>query len=125
LRNPLVKIRLSRFGTKKSPYYRIVAVDSRNKRDGMVKENLGYYHPISKLEQVKLKEEKILKWLESGAQMTLNVKNILKKSGTLAKFREQHPESVKKKKKSKKTQPENSSVETKASAAEKNPAEKK
>ena len=48
-----VKIRLTRMGTKKKPYYRIVVVDSRKKRDGAYIENVGVYHPLKKGIQVK------------------------------------------------------------------------
>lgn len=77
----MVKIRLQRIGTKKQPYYRVVAVDSKKRRDGAIIENLGKYHPIAKEDQFSVDEEKILNWLGNGAQPTLTVLNMLKKQG--------------------------------------------
>lgn len=76
-----VKIRLTRMGTNKRPYYRIVAVDSRKKRDGAYLEELGYYHPLHEENPVRVNEERIRYWLEKGAQPTHTVKTILKKQG--------------------------------------------
>lgn len=78
----MVSIRMKKFGMKAQPYYRIVAVDSRKKRDGAVLEELGYYHPIIKDEkaQVKIDKEKIQKWLDVGAQPSDTVKKILNKN---------------------------------------------
>ncbi len=76
-----VKIRLQRVGTKKRPFYRIVATDGRNKRDGAVLEQLGKYQPITDGEQVTIDEEKTLVWIKKGAQPTETVKEILKRKG--------------------------------------------
>ena len=77
-----VKIRLTRMGTKKKPYYRIVAVDSRKKRDGAYLENLGVYHPLEKEEnEILLKEERIQEWLRKGARPSHTVKNLLNRKG--------------------------------------------
>ena len=76
-----VKIRLQRFGTKKKPFYRVVAVDSRKKRDGGVIEWLGRYQPIVGGEQFDVDEEKIVKWLNVGAQPTGTILDYLKKRG--------------------------------------------
>jgi len=81
----VVKLRLQRIGKKKFPYYKIVAVDSRSKRDGDIIEAIGQYQPVSQGEQVKLDEEKVIKWLKNGAQPSDTIKSILKKSGILAK----------------------------------------
>ena len=74
-----VKIRLKRFGTKKRPYYRIVVMDSRAPRDGRTLEEVGYHHPIEKMEdkQIKLKVDRIKDWIQRGAQPTKTVKKIL------------------------------------------------
>lgn len=61
-----VKIRLSRIGKKHAPFYRIVAVDSRKKRDGACLENLGTYNPLNK-QFVQFHEERINYWLSVGA----------------------------------------------------------
>ncbi|MDV3196043.1 MAG: 30S ribosomal protein S16 [Candidatus Phytoplasma stylosanthis] len=72
-----IRMRLQRFGNHKRPFYRIVAADSRSKRDGKFLEILGTYEPFSNLINIKL--EKIEKWFSSGIQPTKTVKNLLKK----------------------------------------------
>ena len=76
-----VKIRLSRKGTKKKPFYRIVAADIEAPRDGRYLENLGTYNPMVDPAVVTLKEERIKYWLTEGAETTTTVKSILKKQG--------------------------------------------
>jgi len=76
-----VKIRLQRFGTKKKPFYRVAAMDSRKKRDGDVVEYLGKYQPIVNGKQFEVDEEKVLKWLKQGAQPTDTIRELLKKEG--------------------------------------------
>ena len=63
-----VKIRLKRMGAKKSPFYRIVAADSRMPRDGRFLEQLGTYDPRQNPAVVTIKEEETLAWLSKGAQ---------------------------------------------------------
>lgn len=70
-----VKIRLARFGTTNAPVFRIVAIDSRRKRDGACLENLGTYDPI-KHEIVQLHSDRIAHWVSQGAQLTDSVKKI-------------------------------------------------
>ncbi|MEG1286090.1 MAG: 30S ribosomal protein S16, partial [Romboutsia sp.] len=57
-----VKIRLKRMGSNKKPFYRIVVADSRSPRDGKFIEEIGYYNPISQPKQVKINDEKAVKW---------------------------------------------------------------
>ena len=76
-----VKIRLARFGAKKKPFYRIVAADSSCPRDGRFIERLGTYDPRKDPPEIILKSDKILKWLQKGAQPTTTVKQLLKKGG--------------------------------------------
>jgi len=76
-----VKIRMTRLGTKKKPYYRIVAIDSREKRDGEYLEVLGIYHPIDKNNEVDVNEERVRHWLKMGAQPSHTVKILLNKKG--------------------------------------------
>lgn len=76
-----VKIRLQRVGTKKKPFYRVVAIDSRKKRDGRVIEFIGRYQPIVKDKQFDVDEEKVLKWLGLGAQPTDTIEQLLKNEG--------------------------------------------
>jgi small subunit ribosomal protein S16 len=76
-----VKIRLQRHGSKKRPFYRLVAADSRQKRDGRYLEIIGYYNPTTEPATVKIDEEKARKWLNEGAQTTDTVKNLFSKAG--------------------------------------------
>lgn len=78
----MVKIRLQRVGTKKRPFYRIVAVDSRMKRDGKILENLGQYHPLMPEDQkLNVKLDRVEHWLKNGAQPTPVMERLLKKAG--------------------------------------------
>ena len=81
-----VKLRMTRMGAKKRPFYRIVAADSRSPRDGRFIELLGTYNPCTNPAQVNLKEEENLKWLNNGAQPSDTVKNLLSKQGIMKKF---------------------------------------
>ena len=81
-----VKLRLKRNGAKKAPFYRIVAADSRSPRDGRFIEIVGYYDPTKQPAQVKVDEEKVMKWLNDGAQPSDTVRNILSKEGIIKKF---------------------------------------
>ncbi len=76
-----VKIRLTRMGSKKKPFYRVVVADSRAPRDGKFIEQIGYFNPLVETDQVKLDTEKALKWLNNGAQPTETVKALFKKNG--------------------------------------------
>lgn len=72
-----VKLRLARHGSKKNPFYRIVAADERNRRDGRFLEQLGTYDPAYKPAAVALKRDRVTYWLSTGAQPTDTVRNIL------------------------------------------------
>jgi small subunit ribosomal protein S16 len=74
-----VKIRLSRLGKKNRPFWRIVAVDSRKKRDGAFLDNLGTYDPF-KHQIVQLNKEGIQEWVGKGAICSDAVKKIIKRS---------------------------------------------
>lgn len=78
-----VRLRLTRKGTKKRPFYRLVAADSEAPRDGKFLEILGSYDPMKDPAKIKINEEGINKWLEKGAIATESVKAILKKQGLL------------------------------------------
>lgn len=82
-----VKLRLTRMGAKKRPVYRIVASDSRVKRDGEYIELVGTYNPIAN--EVKINEEVAMKWLKQGAQPSDTVRSLLSKNGTMKKFAEE------------------------------------
>ena len=79
-------IRLKRMGAKKSPFYRIVAADSRMPRDGRFLEQLGTYDPRQDPAVVTIKEEEVLAWLNKGAQPSDTVRNILSQKGIMKKF---------------------------------------
>ena len=83
-----VKLRLKRMGSKQKPFYRVVAADSRVKRDGETIEDIGYYNPITEPATVKIDEEKALSWLKTGAQPTDTVRDLLSKQGIMKKFHE-------------------------------------
>lgn len=76
-----VKIRLTRLGAKKAPFYRVVVADSRFPRDGRFIEEIGYYNPLTNPAEIKIDGEKAKKWISNGAQPTETVKALLKKSG--------------------------------------------
>jgi len=83
-----VKLRLKRRGSKKKPFYRVVAADSRTKRDGEVIDQIGYYNPVTEPATVKIDEEKALSWLGNGAQPTDTVRDLLSKQGIMKKYHE-------------------------------------
>jgi small subunit ribosomal protein S16 len=76
-----VVLRLKRMGAKKKPFYRIVAVNKADKRDGKVLEEIGCYDPKKTEDNVTLKKEKVEYWLKVGAKPSDTVKSLLKKSG--------------------------------------------
>lgn len=76
-----VKIRLSRQGRKKSPFYRIVVADSSSPRDGRFIEVVGTYDPLQDPAKVTLKEDKVKAWMDKGALPTDTVRSLLKKAG--------------------------------------------
>ena len=79
-----VKIRLTRMGAKKAPFYRVVVADSRSPRDGRFIENIGTYNPLNG--EINIKEEIAMKWLNNGAIPTDTAKNVLSKAGIMTKF---------------------------------------
>ncbi len=78
-----VKIRLTRKGTHKQPYYRVVAADSRSPRDGRFLDILGTYDPLVKPALIELDREKVASWLKKGATPSETVKSLIKTSGVL------------------------------------------
>lgn len=76
-----MKIRLTRMGSKKRPFYRVVALDSATRRDGRPVEFLGYYNPMVEPNDIKLDMDKIEKWLAQGAEPSNTVRSLLKKAG--------------------------------------------
>ncbi|MDR1426570.1 MAG: 30S ribosomal protein S16 [Bifidobacteriaceae bacterium] len=82
-----VKIRLKRFGKMRAPYYRIVVVDSRAKRDGRVIEEIGKYHPTEDPSYIEIDSDRAQYWLSVGAQPTEPVLKQLKITGDWQKFK--------------------------------------
>ena len=80
-----VKIRLTRMGAKGHPRYRIVATDSRARRDGEYLELIGNYYPCDETE-TKINEEVALKWLKNGAIPTDTVRSLFSKAGIMKRF---------------------------------------
>ena len=80
-----VKMRLTRLGDKKSPFYRIVVVDSRKARDGEYIEKVGHYNPTAQPAQVVIDAEKAKSWLAKGVQPTETVKALLVHEGVIEK----------------------------------------
>ena len=81
-----VKIRLKRFGKIRQPFYRVVVVDSRTKRDGRVIEEIGKYHPTENPSFIEIQSERALYWLGVGAQPSEQVRALLKLTGDWGKF---------------------------------------
>jgi small subunit ribosomal protein S16 len=89
-----MKIRLARGGSKKRPFYRIVAADSRMPRDGRFIEKLGTYNPLlpkDSEERVKMDIEKIQDWISKGAQPTERVARMLEAAGVKEKVARNNP----------------------------------
>jgi small subunit ribosomal protein S16 len=82
-----VKIRLKRMGSRKRPFFRMVAADSRFPRDGRIIETLGYYNPMTDPPEIQLDDDKVYKWLDRGASLTDNTANLLKRAGLLERWR--------------------------------------
>ena len=80
------KIRLKRIGRRNRPFYRMVVMDSRSRRDGAAIEELGWYNPIDKENSFSLKDDRILHWLKDGAQTTDAAHKLLRRAGIAHKW---------------------------------------
>lgn len=80
------KIRLMRVGRKKQPFYRIVVADSRTRRDGAFIDIIGTYNPLLETPEIKINEEKAMKWLRVGAIPTDTAKSLMSKCGIIKKI---------------------------------------
>ena len=89
-----VRIRLKRMGSKRRPFYRLVVMDSRGKRDGGFLAQVGHYNPIAKPHELEIDEEKVFEWLNKGAGLSEGAEGILKKAGLLAKWRSMRSQSA-------------------------------
>lgn len=90
----MVKIRLTRIGRRKAPYYRLVVADSRRARDGKFIEIIGRYQPLNKNtdEQINVQEERAVYWLHQGAQPTETVRALLRRKGIMKRWHEERVE---------------------------------
>ncbi|MBW1792061.1 MAG: 30S ribosomal protein S16 [Deltaproteobacteria bacterium] len=79
-----VRIRLTRMGRKKKPFYRIVAADSEAKRDGKFLEVVGTYDPMLEPAGIKIHQDKLQYWLDQGAKPTDTVKSLIVKAKAVA-----------------------------------------
>ncbi len=82
----MVKIRLSRGGAKKRPFYHIIVTDGRNPRDGRNIERVGYFNPIASgnEKRIEVDAERVKHWVANGAQMTDKVRNLVKEAAKAA-----------------------------------------
>jgi small subunit ribosomal protein S16 len=115
-----VKIRLSRGGTKKRPYFRVVVADERAPRDGRFIEKVGTYNPLLSVdnsERVKLDLERIQHWLSKGAQPTDRVLRFLDQAGVLKREARLNPEKAKPGKKAQERAAERAKKKEEAEAA--------
>ena len=121
-----MKIRLARGGSKKRPFYRVVAADSRMPRDGRFIEKLGTYNPLlpkDSEERVKLNMERIQYWLDQGAQPSDRVARFLEAAGTLAKTERNNPKKAEPGQKAKDRAEEKAAKAAEAAEAAEAPAE--
>ncbi|MFT0763003.1 30S ribosomal protein S16 [Scrofimicrobium sp. R131] len=81
-----VRIRLKRMGKIHAPFYRVVVVDSRKKRDGRVIEEVGIYNPMPNPSIIEIESERVQHWLKVGAQPSDTVRRLLVLSGDIARF---------------------------------------
>jgi len=77
----MLKLRLKRMGRKSSPFYRLVIMENRTKRDGKPIEEVGYYNPITK--QYSFNSKKIKRWLSIGVKPTPTVCTLLKNANVI------------------------------------------
>ena len=80
----MVKLRLVRMGAKKRPFYRIIAIDERRKRNGRALEFLGTYDPKQNPERVQIRSEALEAWVAKGAQLSPTVKSLMRRAGRRA-----------------------------------------
>jgi small subunit ribosomal protein S16 len=115
-----MKIRLARGGTKKRPFYRIVATDSRMPRDGRFLEKLGIYNPLlakDSEDRIKMDLDRVKHWLDQGAQPTDRVARFLEAAGVLAKKTRNNPNKAEPGKKAKERAAEKEAKAAKAAEA--------
>jgi small subunit ribosomal protein S16 len=122
-----VVIRLARAGTKKRPFYHIVAADSRAPRDGRFIERLGYFNPLlpkDKTERLKLDLDKVKDWMKKGAQPSDRVMRFLDAAGVAKREKRNNPEKAVPRKERKAKAEEAAKAAAAAPAPAAKPAEK-
>ena len=122
-----IKIRLARAGSKKRPFYKIVASDSRMPRDGRFIEKLGTYNPLLSKDdenRVNLKLDRIKAWLEKGAKATDRIQRILEKMEVLPEKKRNNPKKGLPGKAAKERQEKKSSLSEKENEASENQSKK-
>ena len=121
-----IKIRLARGGSKKRPFYRVVAADSRMPRDGRYIERLGTYNPLlpkDSEDRVKMNMERIQYWLDQGAQPTDRIARMLEAAGVAEKKERNNPQRAEPGKKAQERAEEKAAKAAEAEEAAKAPAE--
>ncbi|MEM7295751.1 MAG: 30S ribosomal protein S16 [Pseudomonadota bacterium] len=121
-----MKIRLARGGSKKRPFYRVVAADSRMPRDGRFIEKLGTYNPLlpkDSEDRVKLNMERVQYWMDQGAQPTDRVSRFLEAAGLIAKKERNNPQKAEPGKKAQERAEEKAAKAAEAAEAAAAPAE--
>jgi small subunit ribosomal protein S16 len=78
-----VRIRLTKMGSKKKPFYRLIAADSESPRDGKFLQILGSYDPMKEPARIEIHREKVDYWLKQGASFSGSARSLLKKQGVL------------------------------------------
>ena len=94
-----VKMRLTRMGDKKSPFYRVVITDSRTARDGGYIDKIGHYNPTTVPAEIVIDADKAKDWLAKGVQPTETVKSLLVNAGVIEKSAKLSPAKTNPKKK--------------------------
>lgn len=82
-----VRLRMRRMGTKKRPFWRIVAIDTRNARDGRFIDIVGHYNPMVDPAEIAFDEDKVYHWLDKGALPSEKVERLLRKLGLMERWR--------------------------------------
>ena len=121
-----MKIRLARGGSKKRPFYRIVAADSRMPRDGRFIEKLGTYNPLlpkDSEDRVKMNLERVQYWMDQGAKPTDRISRFLEAAGVVEKKERNNPEKAKPGKKAQERLDEKAAAAAEAAEAAAAPAE--
>ncbi|MCD6102988.1 MAG: 30S ribosomal protein S16 [Thermotogaceae bacterium] len=80
----MVRIRLTRMGKRHRPFYRIIVIDGRKRRDGAYIDSLGYYNPLKEPADVNIDFDKAVDWIMKGAQPSETVSRLFRKAGVLA-----------------------------------------